>query len=64
MEPKDTKGYVERPVVMKEEASLTGRQFRNITYLTLLPPPRYPVSASEQTNPTKSLKARDLMNVV
>lgn len=55
---------MERPPAIKEETSLTGRQFRNITYLILLPPSRYPASASEETNPTGSLKARDFMNVV
>ena len=64
MEPKDTKDYVERPSVFKEEANLTGRQFRNITYLTVLPPSRYPASVSKWANPTGSLKAKDLMNVV
>lgn len=64
LEPQDTKGYVERLPVIMEEVSLIGRQFRNITYLSLLPPSRYPASASNQMNPTGSLKTRDLMSVV
>lgn len=63
MEPRDTKGCVERPPIMKVIASLTERKLRNIPHLTFILSPRC-LSTSDQANKIRSPKSRDLLNVV